>query len=88
MESTVDRENTTPIYFVSPTPYNLLGIDEWVGGFRYITYFDSFDGAHARKCGMGERRCADSTTSTRHLQVGSKICVYTNVYGDCVGIGG
>jgi hypothetical protein len=42
------RENTTPIYFISPTPYNLLGIDEWVGGFRYITYFDSFDGAHAR----------------------------------------
>jgi biotin carboxylase len=42
------RENTTPIYFISPTPYNLLGIDEWVGNFHYITYFDSFDGAHAR----------------------------------------
>lgn len=42
------RESTTPIYFISPTPYNLLGIDEWVGGFRYVTYFDSFDGAHAR----------------------------------------
>ena len=26
----------------------MLGIDEWVGGFRYVTYFDSFDGAHAR----------------------------------------
>src|ERR1700691_3477837 len=42
------RKNTRPIYFVSPTPYNLLGIDEWVGDFRYVTYFDSFDGAHAR----------------------------------------
>jgi biotin carboxylase len=42
------RENTSPIYFISPTPYNLLGIDEWVGDFRYVTYFDSFDGAHAR----------------------------------------
>jgi len=42
------REHADPIYFISPTPYNLLGIDEWVGGFRYITYFDSFDGAHAR----------------------------------------
>lgn len=42
------RKNTRPIYFVSPTPYNLLGIDEWVGDFRYVTYFDSFGGAHAR----------------------------------------
>jgi len=42
------RQNTKPIYFVSPTPYNLLGIDEWVGNFQYVTYFDSFDGAHAR----------------------------------------
>ena len=42
------RQNTKPIYFVSPTPYNLLGIDEWVSGFEYVTYFDSFDGAHAR----------------------------------------
>ncbi len=42
------RQNTRPIYFVSPTPYNLLGIDEWVSGFEYVTYFDSFDGAHAR----------------------------------------
>ncbi|HEV8065693.1 MAG TPA: hypothetical protein VGP46_12705, partial [Acidimicrobiales bacterium] len=42
------RRNTRPVYFVSPTPYNLLGIDEWVGEFRYITYFDSFDRAHAR----------------------------------------
>lgn len=39
------RANTTPVYFVSPTPYNLLGLDEWVGGFRYVSYFDSFDGA-------------------------------------------
>ena len=41
------RTNTTPVYFVSPTPYNLLGLDEWVGGFRYISYFDSFDGLQA-----------------------------------------
>ena len=40
------RENTRPIYFVSPTPYNLLGIDEWVSSFRYVCYFDVFDGAH------------------------------------------
>ena len=40
------RENNRPIYFVSPTPYNLLGIDEWVRNFRYVCYFDVFDGAH------------------------------------------
>jgi len=42
------RQNTEPIYFISPTPYNLLGIDDWVSGFEYVTYFDSFDGAHTR----------------------------------------
>ena len=25
------RENTSPVYFISPTAYNLLGIDEWIG---------------------------------------------------------
>ncbi len=39
------RESTTPIYFVSPTAYNILGIDDWVSSFRYVCYFDSFDGA-------------------------------------------
>jgi biotin carboxylase len=40
------RSSKTPIYFVSPTAYNVLGIDQWVGAFEYITYFDSFDGHH------------------------------------------
>jgi biotin carboxylase len=40
------REQTAPIYFVSPTAYNILGIDDWVSAFRYVCYFDSFDGAH------------------------------------------
>ncbi|MBK9739718.1 MAG: biotin carboxylase [Actinobacteria bacterium] len=40
------RENTTPIYFVSPTAYNILGLDDWVSALRYVCYFDSFDGAH------------------------------------------
>ena len=40
------RENTTPVYFVSPTAYNLLGLDDWVTAFRYVCYFDSFDGEH------------------------------------------
>lgn len=35
-----------PVYFVSATPFNLLGIDEWVRGFRYVNYIDCFDGKH------------------------------------------
>jgi D-alanine-D-alanine ligase-like ATP-grasp enzyme len=38
--------NETPVYFVSATNFNLLGIDEWVRNFRYINYIDCFDGQH------------------------------------------
>lgn len=38
------RKNQTPIYFVSPTAYNVLGIGQWVQSFQYVTFFDSFDG--------------------------------------------
>ena len=40
------RTNQTPIYFISPTAFNLLGIDRWVRNFHYISYFDSFEGSH------------------------------------------
>jgi biotin carboxylase len=40
------RTNETPIWFVSATPFNLLGIDRWVRNFAYLNYYDSFDGAH------------------------------------------
>src|SRR5882672_2305156 len=42
------RRNQTPLYFLSPTSYNLLGLDRWVNGFEYINYFDSFDGQHPK----------------------------------------
>ena len=42
------RTNQTPIWFVSPTAFNLLGIDRWVRGFYYVNYFDSFEGSHPR----------------------------------------
>jgi len=38
--------NDIPIYFVSPTNFNLLGADEWVRGFKYISYIDCFDKQH------------------------------------------
>ena len=42
------RTNQTPIYFVSPTAFNLLGIDRWLRSFFYVNYFDSFEGSHPR----------------------------------------
>jgi D-alanine-D-alanine ligase-like ATP-grasp enzyme len=38
----------TPVWHVCATPYTLLGMDEWVRGFRWISYADCFDGAHPR----------------------------------------
>lgn len=35
-----------PTYFISATPFNLLGIDEWVRNFHFINYIDCFDGQH------------------------------------------
>jgi hypothetical protein len=40
------HRNETPVYFVSATNFNLLGIDEWVRNFRYVNYIDCFDGRH------------------------------------------
>jgi biotin carboxylase len=42
------RTNHVPLHFISPTPFNLLGIDRWVRNFFYVTYFDSFEGSHPR----------------------------------------
>ena len=40
------HRNEQPIYFVSATNFNLLGIDEWVKNFKYINYLDCYDGRH------------------------------------------
>ena len=42
------RTNRTPVYFVSPTAFNLLGVDRWLSSFFYVNYFDSFEGNHPR----------------------------------------
>jgi biotin carboxylase len=38
--------NDEPIYFISATSFNLLGMDEWVRHFTFINFIDSFDGQH------------------------------------------
>jgi hypothetical protein len=40
------HRNERPIYFISATNFNLLGIDQWVNRFRFISYIDCFDGRH------------------------------------------
>ena len=40
------RSSDAPVYFVSATAFNLLGMDRWVRGFRFVNYYDSFDGTH------------------------------------------
>lgn len=40
------RNNQVPVYFISATNFNLLGIDEWVNNFRFICHIDSFEGQH------------------------------------------
>jgi len=40
------HRNETPIYFVSATNFNLLGLDEWCKNFKYINYLDCYDGHH------------------------------------------
>lgn len=42
------RKNQTSITFLSPTPYNILGLGRWINRFEYINYFDSFDGTHPK----------------------------------------
>lgn len=40
------QQNDRPIYFISATSFNLLGLDADVGKFEFITSIDSFDGRH------------------------------------------
>jgi biotin carboxylase len=42
------RTNETPIVFLGPTAFNLLGLDRWVRNFSYVAYYDSWEGAHPR----------------------------------------
>ncbi|WP_024356240.1 hypothetical protein [Leucobacter chironomi] len=42
------RNDPQPFFYVSRSATNLLGVDRWVGGFRYISLRDAWDGAHPR----------------------------------------
>lgn len=74
------RRNETPITFVSPTPYNILGIGRWVNKFEYVNYFDSFDGTHPkvtvpREHGPHEFRSIEDVNNylLRHAEVKTRL---------------
>ncbi|HEY7749555.1 MAG TPA: biotin carboxylase [Aestuariivirgaceae bacterium] len=74
------RKNQTWIHFLSPTPYNLLGLGRWINRFEYINFFDSFDGTHPktivpREHGPHEFRSIEDVNNylLKHREVRSKI---------------
>jgi biotin carboxylase len=56
------RTNDTPVFFVSPTGFNLLGIDRWVRNFYYISYYDTFESHHPRVFVPSNRERRDFTS--------------------------
>lgn len=42
------RSSPQPVFYLSRTATNLVGVDRWVGGFHFITLTDSWNGAHPR----------------------------------------
>lgn len=74
------RENQTPITFLSPTPYNVLGLGRWINKFHYINFFDSFDGSHPkitvpREFGNHEFKSIEDVNNylLRHKEVRAKL---------------
>jgi biotin carboxylase len=63
------RTNRTPIHFVSPTAFNLLGVDRWVRNLYYVNYYDSFQKHHPRVFVPQER-------PYREFQSVEEICNY------------
>ncbi|WP_261317092.1 hypothetical protein [Rhizobium leguminosarum] len=61
--------NKRPIYFISATNFNLMGIDEWVGNFTSICYIDCYDGRHPNvfvppKSPVSNPRASRTSTTT------------------------
>jgi hypothetical protein len=56
------HRNESPIYFISATNFNLLGIDEWCKNFKYISYIDCYDGGHPNVFCPSEQPHAEFTS--------------------------
>lgn len=74
------RKNQTPVTFLSPTPYNILGLGRWINKFEYVNYFDSFDNSHPkimvpREHGPHEFRSIEDVNNylLRHKEVRARL---------------
>jgi hypothetical protein len=38
--------DTRPLYFISPSHFNLMGLERWLPGLRHLNLIDAFDGGH------------------------------------------
>ena len=61
------KSNTTPIYFISATNFNLLGMDEWVNNFKYISHIDSYEGKHPNLFSPKEEVAHEEFTSIEDI---------------------
>jgi hypothetical protein len=60
-------KNEVPIYFISATNFNLLGADEWIKSFKFISYIECFDGQHPNVFSPKEEIPHDEFTSIEDI---------------------
>lgn len=78
------HRNEDSIYFVSATNFNLLGMDEWVKNFKFISYIDCFDGQHPNVFCPSEQPHAEFTSIediTNYLLQHKEVIDYINRRG-------
>ena len=39
-------QNTVPYYFISASNFNLMGMHQWVKGWKHVNLLDCYDGSH------------------------------------------
>ena len=63
------HRNERPIYFISATNFNLLGIEQWVRNFKFVNYIDCFDGRHPKVMVAVERVACGIRIDRGHQQL-------------------
>ncbi|NNM81176.1 MAG: biotin carboxylase [Burkholderiales bacterium] len=53
-------QNEIPHYFISASNFNMMGMHEWVKGWKNVTLIDSFDGKHPHLHAVPSRKAFDS----------------------------
>lgn len=61
------HKNEIPLYFISATNFNMLGADEWIKGFKFISHIECFDGQHPNVFSPKEEIPHDEFTSIEDI---------------------